>query len=561
MDVFYWNTHPAYKNLYEAELGLLKRGLGGKFKLLELLEPPKSELNKVSVLGLLKFGNSSEQHVLVVFPTKYPYAPPKVKAVSLAYTPDGTTVSQIIPKLFGKGNQYNDGALCLFQQGFWNSNEHNVGWLLRRAQKWLISVNSPQGFKPEEIVEENPSPLQNIGQVIIPKEIHIPKNLKTGEFTLTQFKPNYYILEQNVLSEPPFYFQLNKEVFRWYGFEKHLSFKKLFPAITAQAFIDIFKQYFGENLIEKSQTRNVAFYLPGDVNPWHFFKLVITVNGPSVNIQPNYYIGRNVASELYLRTKDLFDDKILSKKRITIIGLGAIGSEVALSLAKNGIGHFNLFDSDIFEIGNSVRHAADLFYIGEDKVSVMKRLIRRSNPNITVNSYKTDILDDSGLLEESLSKSDLCIVLTAEESVDYLINDRYITNFGVPFVFARVSEGALSGSIQVVSNDSACLRCLSLRDKDFLPTSSKKISFQELMPEYGSCSNPAVPGSEIDTKEISLQVARISLQLLLKDKNKTYPELKHRQFYWHGPFGSDSNEPFTWERRNYKKHPKCSVCN
>lgn len=245
---------------------------------------------------------------------------------------------------------------------------------------------------------------------------------------------------------------------------------------------------------------------------------------------------------------------------MTIIGLGAIGSEVAKSLAKNGVGHFNLFDHDTFEIGNSIRHAADLFYIGEYKVDVVKQLILRSNPNISVNPYRVDILNDSGLLENSLRESDLCIILTAEDSVEYLINDFYIKNFNIPFIFARASMGAFSGAIQVVDTESACLRCLSKENLDYLPKPKAEIRLSELKPEYGSCSSPALPGSEIDTKEIALQVARISLQCLLNDENSSYPKLLNKQLYWHGPYGSTEKEPFMWEMKNLKKSIDCTIC-
>jgi molybdopterin/thiamine biosynthesis adenylyltransferase len=276
----------------------------------------------------------------------------------------------------------------------------------------------------------------------------------------------------------------------------------------------------------------------------------------------HYIVARDIDKELYHRTKDIFDNKILTEKKVTIIGLGAIGSEVARSLARNGVGHFNLFDNDTFEIGNSVRHAADLFYIGEQKVIVTRQLILKSNPNITVNPFHIDILDDVGLLEQSLRQSDLCIVLTAEESVDYLLNELYVPKFEIPFVFARVSAGGHSGSIQVVQHGkSACLRCLAKHGADTLPQSEGSRTYGELGPEYGSCSTPALPGSEIDTKEIALQVSRISLQLLLENEQSGYAKRQGDQYYWHGPFGSKDQPAFTWESKKFAKHQACEFCN
>lgn len=559
MEKHEWHKHPSFKNLFDSEISILQRGLKGDFELFQLLEPEQTG-GRVVALGELTFNSIQRQKIQIVFPTKYPYAPPNIIACNFDIDDSRNIISPIQPKMFGKGNQYGDGKMCLFEQKFWNKDEHNIGWVLRRAQKWLVSANSQEGFKKEDIIEEYLPSIKHQGQVIIPHEISFPENVKTGDIHLTQFKPNFYILEQNVTGESTFALNLGIETFRWYKFGSGITFKKLFPVFNAQRILDVFIQYFGVNILDNSQNKNIAFYLPDDDNTWHFLKLNIKQNGIQVNIVPFYYIGRIVSNELYLRTRDIFDDKILLKKRVSIIGLGAIGSEVALSLAKNGVGHFNLYDLDTFEIGNSIRHAANLFFIGEDKVSVVKQLIHQSNPNITVNPFKIDVLNDIGLLEESLNNSDLCIILTAEDSVEYLINDYYINNYNIPFVFARASLGAFSGAVQIVDNESACLRCLSLSDADILPKPVNDIRLSELKPEYGSCSSPALPGSEIETKEIALQVARIALQCLLKNENSSYPPLSHKQFYWHGPYGSTNKEPFAWETKNCEKHKDCPIC-
>lgn len=561
MEAYLWHEQQSFKNLYESEIDILQRGLNGDFKLLKLFAPAQKE-GRIVVIGELSFGSNKKQGIQILFPTKYPFSSPKVISGSFNTDKDGGFMEPFQPLNFGKGNQYGDCALCLFEKAYWNKDEHNIGWVLRRAQKWLISANSKEGFSEEEIIEEYPAIMQHSGQVLLPKEINPPKSTKTGQFILTQFKPNHYILEQNVVATPPFTLSINKEIFRWFAFDKKVTLKKLLPSINTQAIVNVISKYFSVNLAEFGTNINIAFYLPSEENHWHFFKFSVQVVGNQIGFSnPAYYISRNISNELYLRTKDIFDDKILMSKRVTIIGVGAIGSEVAKSLAKNGVGNFNLFDMDTFEIGNSIRHAADLYYIGEKKTEVVKQLILRSNPNISVNTFNRDVLNDNGLLESALNESDLCIVLTAEDSVEYLINDHYIKNFDIPFVFARASTGALSGAVQVVDSDSACLRCLSIEGADKLPKPKNKVKFLELKPEFGSCSSPALPGSEIDTKEIALQVARVSIQCLMKKEKSNYPKLSHKQFYWHGPYGSNEQKPFTWEMTDIDKSKDCTICN
>jgi len=556
---YYWHEDPALKNLYEAEMQVLRGGLGGDFRL-DRKFPLASDTGRITAIGWLKFGQNKLQAVRIVFPTRYPYAAPKVIALKTDAT--GKLLTPLQPHLFGKGNQYLDGSLCLLRSSLWDRRDHNIGWILRRAQAWLTSAHSPTGFKLEEVVEERPADLPHTGQVLMPHDFTLPANLKTGVLNLTQFKENHYILEQNVLPCPTFSLTLGVEPFKWYAFDKGVTFKNLFPVLSPTTLTGVFQKHFNENIIAGAPVKNMALYIPDDSNPWHFFKLHIERSQQVANINVQYYISRNIDRELYLRAYGLLDIELLKTKKVTVIGLGALGSEVAKSLARNAVGHFNLFDSDTFEIGNSIRHAADLFYIGEPKVEVVRQLILRSNPNISVNACNLDVLNDTGLLDVAIAQSDLCIVLTAEDAVDYMLNDIYVRKYPIPFIFARVSKGALSGAVQVVQHQqTACLRCLSMAGVDTLPVPATAIELPALPPEYGSCSAPPLPGSEIDTKEVALQVTRLALQLMLKGKGAAYPTNLGSQYFWHGPVGSETHAPFAWQIENFKIHPDCEHCN
>ncbi len=557
MENFYkwYNEKP---NLYDSELSLLKRGLGGIFKLIKTIEPSDENM-RVQVFGSIVFDEGREQGVQIIFPAKYPISPPKIFAMDFTFDESHNIKTKNIHN-FNKGNQYSDGSICLFSRDLWNNDHHNIGWCLKRAKNWLISANSKDGFKQSEIIDEVPVSIPYQGQVILPKHVHLPKNVNTGEITLTQFKPDFYIHETNIIPTSPFTLILNKEIFQWIKVKRSIKVKNILSPIDPNNYASLIVKYLGQEFLKKNNNKllNIAFFIPDDPIHWHFFKVQLQDNQFKII---KYYISRIVEDELYLRTKDVFDNKILINKRVTIIGLGALGSEVAKSLSRNGVGHFNLYDNDIFEIGNSIRHAADLYYIGERKVDVVKNLILRSNPNITVNEFFIDVLDDDELVEESLSNSDLCIVLTAEDSVDYFFNDYYAKKYRIPFIFGRVSNGGLSGSIQVVEiGKSPCLRCLSLANEDTLPVPKKDLKFKELSMEYGSCSLPPLPGSEVDTKEIALQISRISLQCLLDNNDSNYPNMSGKQFFWHGPMGSASHSPFSWEIKNLNKVIDCPHC-
>ena len=78
----------------------------------------------------------------------------------------------------------------------------------------------------------------------------------------------------------------------------------------------------------------------------------------------------------------------LKEKRITIVGLGAIGSMVAESLAHSGVSKIGLWDSDIIEPGNICRSTYTLADIGESKVQAIENKIKSINPFIEAKEIK-----------------------------------------------------------------------------------------------------------------------------------------------------------------------------
>lgn len=74
----------------------------------------------------------------------------------------------------------------------------------------------------------------------------------------------------------------------------------------------------------------------------------------------------------------------MKAKKIAIVGLGAIGSMVASTLAHTGISKIGLWDNDIVEPGNICRSSYSLKHLGESKVNAIVSIIRSINPYIKI---------------------------------------------------------------------------------------------------------------------------------------------------------------------------------
>lgn len=77
----------------------------------------------------------------------------------------------------------------------------------------------------------------------------------------------------------------------------------------------------------------------------------------------------------------------LRNTKIAIAGLGAEGSMLAYSLARIGIGNFNLADPEIFETSNLNRQMCFIDTLGENKAKTVGEIIKQINPFANVKIF------------------------------------------------------------------------------------------------------------------------------------------------------------------------------
>ena len=74
----------------------------------------------------------------------------------------------------------------------------------------------------------------------------------------------------------------------------------------------------------------------------------------------------------------------LKKAKVCILGLGGLGSNIAVLLARSGIGYLKLVDFDIVEASNLNRQQYRISHIGLKKTEAMKTIIKEINPFVEV---------------------------------------------------------------------------------------------------------------------------------------------------------------------------------
>lgn len=78
--------------------------------------------------------------------------------------------------------------------------------------------------------------------------------------------------------------------------------------------------------------------------------------------------------------------KKLKKAKVCILGLGGLGSNVAVLLARAGIGYLKLVDFDIVEASNLNRQQYRISHIGMKKTEAIRTIIKEINPFVEIDT-------------------------------------------------------------------------------------------------------------------------------------------------------------------------------
>ena len=141
---------------------------------------------------------------------------------------------------------------------------------------------------------------------------------------------------------------------------------------------------------------------------------------------------------------------------VLIIGLGGLGSPLALYLAAAGVGTIGLADGDAVELSNLQRqiihHVAD---IGSAKVESARRKVEAINPEVRVRLHPARIMADN--MAEIIAGYDFIIDATDNFPAKFLINDACVLA-GKPFSHGGILR--FSGQSMTHLPGTACYRCM-----------------------------------------------------------------------------------------------------
>ena len=164
-------------------------------------------------------------------------------------------------------------------------------------------------------------------------------------------------------------------------------------------------------------------------------------------------------SELFSRNKGILEVDTLASRRVLIIGLGSFGSQIAIELAKAGVGNFTLMDFDRVELHNLARHTCGTQDLGRLKTDAISDAILAKNPYAEVKKFNININEHLDVLNEQVGNSDLVIVATDNNQSRFNISEALLKAKKIG-IFGRAITRAEGGDVFRYRPDGPCYNCL-----------------------------------------------------------------------------------------------------
>ncbi|MDX2505924.1 MAG: molybdopterin-synthase adenylyltransferase MoeB [Gammaproteobacteria bacterium] len=215
--------------------------------------------------------------------------------------------------------------------------------------------------------------------------------------------------------------------------------------------------------------------------------------------------------QIMLPYVDIKGQEKLLYSRVIIIGMGGLGSPVAMYLAAAGVGHLVISDFDEVDLSNLQRQIihSNRDRIGKNKAESAKETLNQLNPDIKVTALTHKL--DKNSLREQVQQADVVVDGTDNFSSRFLLNSVCFEE-QKPLVSGAAIR--MEGQVIVFANqgEGPCYRCLYKEDADNMATTCSENGI--LAPVVGIIGSIQA----VETMKIIMSVGKpLTSRLLLLD--------------------------------------------
>lgn len=279
--------------------------------------------------------------------------------------------------------------------------------------------------------------------------------------------------------------------------------------------------------------RWIVLQLPGDVGaPIYCFN--VRTRGPQLDRGSKFYLRsarrkpavavshhptviRSTTLDVLDRSEILSRDlsgmtQSLEKARVVCIGVGSLGSMIALQLARSGVGHLTLIDPDRLVSANLGRHVLGADDLGLLKVEALQKKIRKELPITEVVAFATFAEVAMYKNPKVFDKADLVVITTADWQSEAILWEAKSNGTTWSLLQAWSEPHAQAGHALFAPPGVFDARGLFTENGDF------KYKLTE-WPQGGvidlpACGESFIPGGYIGVINIASMVSQVALRVL-----------------------------------------------
>jgi hypothetical protein len=226
--------------------------------------------------------------------------------------------------------------------------------------------------------------------------------------------------------------------------------------------------------------------------------------------------AHHVSLETLFRRMPGQTSQAMGTARVLLLGCGTIGSRVAETLIKSGLGNLVLVDNDKLTAGNVCRHVLGLNSLGENKAEALRDDLLRRNPFAEIRAVDANVLANHGCLSLLVRKADLVVCCIGNDAVETWVNECVMAS-GKPVLFCRTHAHATIGQLILARAGQGCFECTQayLAEPDCPIPPLPTLDFAQMVDFDTDCGATFIPASTVDIDLVCLHAARLAIQLLL----------------------------------------------
>lgn len=207
------------------------------------------------------------------------------------------------------------------------------------------------------------------------------------------------------------------------------------------------------------------------------------------------------------------------KSRVLLVGAGALGSPLAVELARNGLAELSIVDHDVVEPGNSIRWVLGASAWGKRKPSAVSEHISSEYPWTLATPFDANIGggaedgDEVELLSKLISESDVVVDASASTGVTYVLSDE-CRRLGKVLVSVAATASLKGGTVTIYRPSSGCPACREHGYHDGELTRAPGATDYSELTQPPGCAENTFTGASFDLQELTLQAVRAVVGIL-----------------------------------------------